>query len=454
MSSSTAFELRVLSGMHAGARATLNGEGFSIGSSPDCDFILDDEGIQGLHARLLIKDGKWHLELAAEDGGTEVEVVVLESAKAFLLGPIMVAVDAQDAPWPTLETLVVIPPPLSLDSSLPLPREPEPVSPGMTSGSGHGGIARGLLATLTATLACVSALALVAWPPGQGQPKVDPASTAASASGATVAAALPDTRQKAEIDSVLGELGMSSRAKVEAVNGSWLVRASSMSDTEIDSLSAALARMKPRPGLKATTEQQLRDEVAEALLRIAPEYRGAVSLRDLGGARFKLEGRVAKASDRERLVGMIRAAVPQMRELQVALVTGEENADRFLDELRSNGWDIDSAWEDGVLAMKVRLPRKELPQWELALQRATRVSAPLFRAELAFNTTTTRARSDTETHAPFEIRGVVGGDTPYVLLEHGAMLVQGGVWQGWRLASVSATNVVFENGSRRATIAR
>ena len=55
---------------------------------------------------------------------------------------------------------------------------------------------------------------------------------------------------------------------------------------------------------------------------------------------------------------------------------------------------------------------------------------------------------------PFQIRGVVGGDMAYVLLSSGDKLSQGGVWQGWRLASVTATQVTFENGAQRAVLAR
>jgi type III secretion protein D len=59
-----------------------------------------------------------------------------------------------------------------------------------------------------------------------------------------------------------------------------------------------------------------------------------------------------------------------------------------------------------------------------------------------------------QAHLPFELRGVVGGDMPYVQLTDGQKLVQGGTSQGWRLASISESQVVFDSGGRRAVVPR
>jgi len=97
-------QLRILSGMHAGACAPLDGDAYLLGALDDCDFVLTDAGVQPHHARLSRTDGGWQLDWVAQEGGEPVLAPMrLESGKAVPMGPIVVAVDDALAPWPTLE---------------------------------------------------------------------------------------------------------------------------------------------------------------------------------------------------------------------------------------------------------------------------------------------------------------------------------------------------------------
>jgi hypothetical protein len=60
-----------------------------------------------------------------------------------------------------------------------------------------------------------------------------------------------------------------------------------------------------------------------------------------------------------------------------------------------------------------------------------------------------------DTKLPFEVRSVVGGDMPYVLLAGGEKLGRGGAYAGWRFAGLNKdSQAVFESGSRRAVLQR
>jgi type III secretion protein D len=67
--------LRVLSGAHAGAALALDGPGRWVGSDPQCDVVLQDDGIQPRHARILPRDGRYELVSANAPAQTIVPVL-------------------------------------------------------------------------------------------------------------------------------------------------------------------------------------------------------------------------------------------------------------------------------------------------------------------------------------------------------------------------------------------
>jgi len=455
-------ELRVLSGMHAGARAPLQGDRYMLGALGDCDFVLADTGVQPHHACLSRVDGGWQLDWVAEAGDEPVLAPTrLEHGKAVPLGPLVVAVDDPQAPWPTLEQLVLVPHAPALEPSLPLPSQPAPPSDGPGVAGDWRGRARAAFARRTVTTATafatagLSALALVAWPMGLGQaPGQAPQPGGAQGSTAVPhATAVPDPAQRQAIDKVLAELGLAGLAKVEPAANGWQVQAPVMNDAQGESLSAALSRIHPRPALRMTTEQELRDGVADMLVRLAPEYRGKVSLRHLGEGRFRLEGRMAHAAERDKLLRALGVAFPQVSTWDNALVTNEEAAQALLADLATRGWQATGELKEGTLEIEVRLQQRDVPQWERTLLSLAQPGTVPFRATLAFVSPPVAAPG-AEARLPFQIRSVVGGDMPYVLLPGGERLAQGGTWQGWRLAGVSGNQVVFENGARRAVVQR
>ena len=156
---------------------------------------------------------------------------------------------------------------------------------------------------------------------------------------------------------------------------------------------------------------------------------------------------------RAKLLRTVGAAFPPVREWENAVLTGEETADKLLADLRSRGWQITSEWDKGTLEIEVTLQQREVPQWERALFDVANGAAVPFHAKLSFVQPAAAARVS-EARLPFQIRGVVGGDMPYVLLPDGEKLAQGGTWQGWRLATISANQIVFDSGARRAVIQR
>ncbi|MDP3139362.1 MAG: hypothetical protein Q8N17_23875, partial [Burkholderiaceae bacterium] len=422
---------------------------YILGGAGECDIVLADPGIEAKHLRLLRLDGGWQLEwIASAERAGPYETLAVRPGQAVLAGPVMLSIDEAEALWPILEQIVLVTPAMARPA-------PEDLGGAVRPQSISVGGARRMLArravgwSATVAAAGVSAAALVAWPanhpPSSGE--------ARDLASREVTVARPPAAQKLAIETALAGLGLAGRAKVEAAGSQWLVRAAVMSDAESESLAAALARLHPAPALRMTTEQDLRDEVADLLLRVAPEYRGSVRLRYAGEARFRVEGQMEKAADRERLMLALKSAFPQVAGWDNALLTSEEMAGKLLAELRARGdWEIVGTWDTNVLHMKVRLNGPDRGPWERELQAAALSYPAAFIADV----TAAPAREPTRKSVPlpFEVRGVVGGNLPYVVLSDGHKLARGGTWQGWSLGTVSASEIVFENGASRSVIAR
>lgn len=477
-------QLRILTGTHAGACAALPDHELSLGADSECDIVLADAGLQPRHARL-VRDGDSCLVhwLPGEPGAPLQAPVALRPGLAVAIGSVIVAVDAADAPWPTLEQLVLVQTVASMEAGAQVqadadeleqaapgePEEPAPAAPARPRRlaawrKGHKWFA--LLAGVVGVVAVPAAF--VAWPrsapmaPAAAQP--DAAAVAAMAASQAQAQA-----QRQAIEAALQAQGLLERVKIVPSGSGWLVRASYVDDATAEKLGTALARVSPLPVLRMSSEQDLPQDVDEALVRLTREGTGSVKAVYLGDARFRLEGRLPSVRERDALLRGLREAFPTARGWDSTVQVPEETADKLLAELRAAGWEVSGQWQDGVYAMDVKLSQQQVPQWERSLAQAmTRNSVPM-KAQLAIGApsavggaahgtaaaaSAVAAGAAPEGRLPFQVRAVIGGDAPYVVLADGGRLSLDGVHQGWRLRAFEPQRVLFDNGSQRASVPR
>jgi type III secretion protein D len=309
-----------------------------------------------------------------------------------------------------------------------------------------------VITAITAATACISAVAIVNWPQGK---VVDSGPTAAESAGAPAQPAQPDPAQRLAIENALKQAGFENRVRLSASDGRWVVRGYALGERDAMTLSAALARLEPRPPLRLTSEQDLRDEVADAIDRLAPSSSpSSVSPKYVGSLRMRLEGRMASAAEKDKLLKALSDDFPFVAGWDDAIATADGDAKGLVEDLRSRGWDVDGAMNAGTMELQVQLLERDVPKWEQSLQAATQGGAVPFRASMTFVQAKPEPRAPSDARLPFDVRSVVGGDMPYVLLQDGEKLARGGVRQGWRLAGISGTQVVFENNGRRAVLQR
>lgn len=448
-------ELRVLSGLHAGARCPLPDGEAAIGADPDCDVVLADEGIALRQARLSAQDGRWQL-LPAEGGAAGIALV---PGTAVFLGPVAIAVDAVNAPWPAVPDAPAqaaaeeaAPPAEAPSGTAPAPTpDTRPEFPAPARAQARRGLPAWPLALLVLAGVAAIAVALVTAPARQPAPARDPG-TAAATPPTDGAAALA---QRAEIARIAAQLGLAAdRMSVEPGAGRLRVKAVLLKDEDAEALSAALARLTPAPELRVLTESDLRQAMQEAVEREASALQVTLRLVDLGGGRFRLEGAVPDDAQAQGVVSRLREQFGEARGIESALLTPQGQGARLLSQLRADGYAAQGRWQDGKLQIEVPLAPAELPRWEAALARAAQ------RHPVPLSATVTLAAANAAPGSgavslPFRIQSIVSGTTAFVVLEDGTRLLEGGSAQGWQLVSVELRRVVFERaGQRRVEVAR
>jgi type III secretion protein D len=94
-------QLRVLNGPQRGARAQIDVGTYRLGTSGESDFVLRGETLRDQHAELTVGDGAMLLKVM--DGSDAV--TSLKRGELFLLGGVLLVVDAANEPWPDLPVI-------------------------------------------------------------------------------------------------------------------------------------------------------------------------------------------------------------------------------------------------------------------------------------------------------------------------------------------------------------
>ncbi len=435
-------ELRVLTGIHAGARAVLPEGAQVLGSASDCDLILSDEGVLARHLRISTEaDGS--ILLQWEDG--TVAPIRMGPGEGAVVGPVQIAIEEAGAPWRT--QVPVHGADQIFETGEPSAHLPPLETVGETARE-PAATRRSLKVKLTVIgpVIIVITLAMVSlvW---RHQPSPVP-----EASSGTLMEPQPASQRDA-LERSIRQVGMADRVQVEIRQGApALVKAANLSDEEGEVLAIALSKLVPRPAMEITSEQEFSALVLDFVARLARDQALGLSASSLGDGRYAVKGRVADDGVRRAVQSEIRQAFTQARGFEWQLQTSEEATASLVDDLRGAGFDgVTGRWDGAAAHLAVSLDEAQVRPWEAALARVARRGDLPMRATVTF-----RAAPRTRTGPPQpRIRTVIGGALPYVVLEDGRKLAQGGEAEGWRLVEIQAGAVVFEGaGGRRLTMER
>jgi type III secretion protein D len=415
-------ELRVLAGLHEGARCTAR-DGALIGSDTQCDVVLGDDGIAPEAARLWLGDECWRLSAHDDSADATPE---LPFGAAFPLGPIHITVARTGDPWPDC----CAPAGAQAASQAAATDATRGTAPALrladlpTAPSAAGRKARaGLQWVLGGILVLLVFGAVASFSPTrvQSSPRVNDATNAAGTA----------LRQAQRI---LRDLGLSERVqasltpdKVVLVQG-WV-----LDQGEQDRLSSALAALWPFPALRLHDQSRV---AASALERVKDlDLLAAIDYP----APTRLAIRGIAASDAVRAAALERwsansDAFPQttidilLAEHVGAAVTQAVAAA----DLPSVGVD----WIGKSLIVKARgFDAAQIARLQSIVDtlNGTYMGALLIQKDEPAPAT-----------LPFRVHTIVGGTQPWVMLEDGTRIVVGGTHGAYRLKSIEDGAVVFD----------
>lgn len=446
-------ELRVLTGTHAGARVLLPDGPQVLGSGEDCDLILCDDGIAPQHARLeRLEDGSALLHVLDRD----LPPIHIRPGQGAEVGQVRIAVEEADAPWN--EDVPIADQPAgevpAEGGALPLMEAAAGPDAQELATQPAGGVARHASRRTTrgawvvmgiSALVATGLASYLAWMHA-GRESAQPPAVASPVSSA---ASTQDM-----VDAVIAQLGLSDRVRVERKPGQPpVVHAGLLGPIDAEALGIALSKLTPRPGLRLMSEEDLQAALVDALQKESEGIERPLSSTYLGAGRFRVTGRVADDGQRQAVLGQLAAAVPDASGFDNALRTDQEAADSMLEDLRQHAaLDMQGEWVQGALAIRVRINEgNETARWERALMAVMREHDLPFRATL-FGA---GVRKAIESVRPPEVRSVIGGPSPYVVLADGSRVMLEGTVGNLRLVEINARSVVFAApGGQRAIVER
>ena len=309
----------------------------------------------------------------------------------------------------------------------------------------------------TAVLAIAAALLLAAgvllalW----ADPGAAPPPASASASPAPDPA--QQQRQINDIRLALAGVDPALRLPVEPLpDGQVRVRGWLASIEQLDRVTEALAQLRPAPQLALRTTADLLDD----LRAVAAGFPQPLQFALTATGQVQVQGSVPTAALHDQLLAALRERLPAGVPLQDAVRIAERQGDAVRQWLEQAGlpgasvrWDSDA----GQLQIELAVTAQQRSQLEqlLAQPRQPLAGLPftLHTRELATPASTTTLLHASAAPLPFRIRGVVGGDAPYVVLADGTKLQPGSQRSQWRLERIDPDTLTF-SGPRRLVLTR
>ena len=417
MKSDRMLELRVLTGVHAGASALLAAHPQWVGSDEDCALILTDAGVLAQQARIEpAADGtvvlRWH-----DDSQPPL---VLRAGQSAWVGPIQIAIETLGAPW---------------CDDLPL------ASPLQASLTDAGASASTQSLTRRQRLAVWAAVTLtLAGVIGAG---FFARSMRVPAEPVPAAKVLAPRATDEPLTHLITRLGLGGRATIDASDPHAPgIRTTFLSAPEVEAIGNELFKRSQPIRLTVVDEAQAVAQVTQSIERAGSLQGVSLTAHHLGGGKFRVEGQVAEEAQRSQIAADLKDSLTQVTDLDVAIRVQAQAARAMVEALKREGIaQVQGQWADGLLTLEVRVPAGALARWETALMTvAARHDVP-FRANTTMLET---ASSVTTAQLPFTLRSVVTTPVPFIVLADGRKVAAGASVEGWRLVAVDPRTVRFE----------
>jgi len=485
----TPLELRLLSGVHAGASLSLSpGESLTIGRSRNCDVVLHDAPFE--QARLEASAEGW---IWLEPDGTRQTI---PRGQGLSAGPLVLTVQPTGESWSGATDLPIawvrpeagdgkssgaFPPSTSAaDISTdgeglgPNSEGAPPASPGdlpeaippvadntagslepvAVAASQAGRSPGGNRVWLLAPGAILVGLAWYA--AGLTHPflrmfRATPVELPVAAAPAPATGA--DAQDLARVVERIAAAGFNDVVRVALrPDGRIEVTGVLESVDEQDQVIQLLSPERRWLALALLTQAEFGERVRDAA-RLLPEGFGAEALP---GGRIRMTGLVLRPEDGSRARSILEERLPQTVAMVSGLTTPEDAAAQLGGELQGLGFgSVKVAWADARISIDGMIPRERSAMWEQILLRFNQRFSDRLPARVALTLSDPAAApiaaAATQAVLPPpklpRIVAIQSGPLSYLLFADGHRVLPGGIVNGYRLAAISDTELVFEDAN-------
>lgn len=202
--------------------------------------------------------------------------------------------------------------------------------------------------------------------------------------------------------------------------------------------------------LALLTQPEFAERVRDAA-RLLPDGFGAEALK---GGRVRITGLLLSPDDDARARAIIEERLPQAVAIVSGLTTPADTAAQWAGELNRMGFEsVKVAWQDARISIDGMIPRERAAAWELALlgfnQRygdrlPTRVSLTLS-DPAAVPVAASAAQVPLPPPRLPRIVAIQSGPLSYLLFADGVRVLPGGMVNGYRLAEIGDAELLFED---------
>jgi len=402
--------------------------GASIGSDSACDIVLCDEGIPAHAGWIHLHEAGWLF--TSVDTDSDSTDTVIPWNQAIPLGESWITVAPVTALWEfspvnkdtgnTAEPLV---------SNIPA----EPITPVRTFLASTSTRSWTTLALcLTIGVAIFFAIVFLLNPYNVSSPNSSTNTHSAEQSLGKISAALDRLGVSSSVHATLSR------------TGSVTVSGWARDRPQYDAIASALSQIWPMPAMRISLESDAIVTARAALQRFSVKYDPLYQ----GNGRLEIVGVASTARERASALDAVRAQLPGMTVFGNTIELSQDVGASLAEKITSLGIaGVTLTWFPGHLT--VQPPDLSDAQAELLEKTIIEFNQHYWNiAQLGVEPTPTTA--DT---VPFEIRSIMSGPQPFIVLADGSKLLIGGTYKRYQLIAIEDSRIIFD-GPHRAIVSR
>lgn len=429
------YELRVLKGIHREARCAVH-NGATVGSNTACDIVLSDDGIAPNAGYIHLHSEGWSID--TDEAQSDQASTIIPWNRAARLGEAWITVATEETPW-----IFTIPTEVSenTDSHL-LPSDVASTSLSVDMETPTPQLSPSTRARQRSwpTMVVIAALAMV----------ILSAITLAAVSSGSYSSTSSSTPAPAEqplgqISAALQRLGLASSLHVTLSKAGTVTVSGWVRDREqYEAVASAMSQIWPMPAIRISLESDAIMTARAVLQRFSVKYDPLYQ----GNGRLEIVGVASSARERATALDAVRTQLPGLTVLGNTIELAQEVGDKLAEKLNGLGVSgVTLTWHPGHLA--VQPPELDDAQETLLENTIADFNNQYWNiAQLGDEPAATTADS-----VPFQIRSVIGGPQPFIVLADGSKLLIGGTYKRYQLMAIEDSRIIFD-GPRRAIVTR